>query len=387
MPAVGQAWPPLIARAPALLAAAGIVAGLALHRPRMAADAMLVFAAGIAAPVSAPFEGEGRTGASIYSAAAALLPIVWLAFRRIMPETSDDRGAIWRALAVVLSAMGGLIALMLAQGFAVGAPLSFLFPVAEMSVGPVPILLPLPGVIFMIGAAIYGGVRLYQRPGLGRGASLGAFLCLAGATASANAPGAVFVLQMAAVLSLLVGLAGEALLGRRGDPLTGLPTRGPLHRAVTADPRPRILALVAIGDLDDLRRRFGDDVAEQALKFLGARLPALSAGRVYRTGENRFALLYGAKASGDMVTRELSALCTLVSGYPFRLRARARPTETGVAQILARRARRRFTGTQLNVAIVAGLTQTRPDRSPAAVLHQAERALEANMRTAPTRSA
>jgi diguanylate cyclase (GGDEF)-like protein len=123
------------------------------------------------------------------------------------------------------------------------------------------------------------------------------------------------------VLSLIETWHGMAY----DDELTGLPARRALNEALA---RLRGTYTVAMVDVDHFKRfndEHGQDVGDQILRMVGARLADIGGGgRAFRYGGEEFAVLFSGKKIEE--TRDsLEALRRTIEAAPFTLRAPGRP--------------------------------------------------------------
>lgn len=171
--------------------------------------------------------------------------------------------------------------------------------------------------------------------------------------------------------------------GASADPLdrvTGLPTRRALHKAVEEGATPCSLFLLSVGNLDDIRPRFGEIAVDQAYKFIATRLSIFCRGRLFRIGENRFAALYSrqplAGAEADM-----TAAIERLHRLPFRVRSVGRPQALSREEALTLRGED-FDGEVMYLAItVAGVSADTPGRA-ATLVNRAEEKLQSLLKKA-----
>ncbi len=190
--------------------------------------------------------------------------------------------------------------------------------------------LGLPAVLAaLIGVAVVASVAAV-RP---REVNLGLFWALGAVIVALNMEpaSAAFGLYLAtAGLILALSIIEHSHALTYLDDVTGLPTRRPLYRAITAATAPYTFALVRVAGYHAMRAEHGPNVAEQVLRMVSARLRQLGRdASVFRCGAADFAVLIAAPREGTAnpvsPAARVAMLPERIAAQRFVVRARNRP--------------------------------------------------------------
>lgn len=231
-----------------------------------------------------------------------------------------------------------------------------------------------------IGVVVVGTVAAI-RP---REVNLGLFWALGGVIVAVNMePGsAAFGLYLAtAGLILALSVVEHSYALTYLDDVTGLPTRQPLFRAMTAATPPYTLALVRVEGYHTIRAEHGPNVAEQVLRMVSARLRQLGRdASVFRCGAADFAVLIPASKDGVAPAvgpaARIAMLPERIAAQRFVVRAKNRPRQKPVEAPPAPRKG----WVSFHVSIRLGVTEAGEGIARAGVLRAAYQAVRSSRR-------